>query len=187
MRIRAFIYVGLGIVILGAWQFFVKASLDRSRAALNQQIVEAEAELADIRKTMSQLPVLLASQNSLRESKTRMQSSLYAKRDILAFLERVENLAQSRGLTLREITPPVEELLQLNSLAISPLDPQFLNISLQLDGSYLDFGRFVLALESAPFFRGINDCRISGSSGPVATINFTIGFLGLLGGSEAKG
>ena len=184
MRSRLVAYLGTGVAILCLWQFLVHEYLSRDHTLVLQQTVEAEEQLADFRMTVAQLPDFLARSHSLEASKLYLQSSLYAKGDILRLLGKIDDQARARGMKIKEITPPVSELLELNSAAGSPTEPQFLNITLRLEGDYVGFGKFVTDLEQAPYFRGINTCQINGSPAQNMKIDFSVGFRALLGSTE---
>ena len=184
MRSKLVAYLGAGIAILCLWQFLVHVHLNRDHTLVLQQTVEAKAKLADFRTTVAQLPDFLAHSHSLEESKLHLQSSLYAKGDILRLLGKIDDQARAHGMKIKEITPPVSELLELNSTAGNPTDPQFLNITLRLEGDYVGFGRFVTDLEQVPYFRGINTCQINGSPAQNMKIDFSVGFRALLGSAE---
>jgi Tfp pilus assembly protein PilO len=184
MRFRPIAYLGAGVAILCIWQFLVHEYLSRDHALVLEQTTEAEAQLADFRMTVAQLPDFLARSKSLEASMLDLQSSLYAKGDILRLLGKIDDQARAHGLKINEITPPVGELLALNSAANNPSEPQFLNITLRLEGDYVGFGKFVTDLEQAKYFRGINACRINGSPSQNVKIDFSVGFRALLGSTE---
>ncbi|HUV30271.1 MAG TPA: hypothetical protein VMY05_04150 [Acidobacteriota bacterium] len=185
MRARVAAYVCVGMVLLCLWAILVYRPLDREHGQVLQQVADVEAQLTDINRTLARLPEFLAVSSQLEESRLHLQSSLYAKRDILKLLERITDQAEEHGLTLTEIIPPVNELLELNRIVAQPDEPQFLNLVLRLNGSYRGFGRFVGGLESAPYFRGINSCQIVSSRDVNRKVTFSVGFRALLGNVEA--
>jgi len=187
MRYRPIAYLGAALVILCVWQFLVSEYLSRDHALLLEQTAKAEAQLADFRMTVAQLPDFLARSKSLEASKLHLQSSLYAKGDILRLLGKIDDQARARGMRIKEITPPISELLALNNATDNPSEPQFLNITLRLEGDYVGFGKFVTDLEQATYFRGINTCRINGSPSQNVKIDFSVGFRALLGSTEVSG
>ena len=180
MRVRLAAFIGTGIAILLAWQLLIKSSLDREYKQTLQQTHEAETRLAEFSLVMAQLPNTLADGGRLKESKLHLQSSLYAKDDILRLLDTVRAQATRQNLTITEIIPPVEDLLQLTKAASRPGEPLFLNLTLRLEGDYVDFGTFVGYVESAPYFRRIRNCEIGRYAAPGSKTSFSIGFAVLL-------
>jgi len=184
MRKRLALYIGIAAGIVSLWLLMVFIPLERERQRTLQHIPEVEAQLTDIDRTLKELPAFLERSNSLEAFKTRLNSSLYAKADILKLFRQIGDQAAARGLTIAEITPPVSELLLLNEKAQNSGEPCFLNITLYVHGDYVNFGKFVSELEGAPFFRGINSCHISSSRDLSREITFAVAFKALLGNVE---
>ncbi len=91
-----------------------------------------------------------------------------------------------QGLSVTAITPPIEELLTLNRSVQNQGDPAFLNITMKLRGDYYSFSRFVLNLETAPYFRGATACQILDENAEPDRLQCTFGFRALLGESEGS-
>ena len=181
MKSRIITYATAAIGLAFLWLIFIHHPLNEKHRHVLLQTAEAEAQLVDYSNTISRLPEFLARSNSLEVSRLQLQSSLYAKEDIMQLLDQLNQRTKASRLVIAEIIPPVSELLMLNRTAHNPSEPHFLNITLRIHGRYVDFGAFVSELEKAPYFRGINTCRISGSSEPGQTVSYSVGFKALLG------
>ncbi len=184
MKNKLVLYIGVAAALTCLWLLMIFLPLKRERLQVLEQITETEKQLVDIDQTLKELPVFLKESSNLEMSKTRLQSSLYAKADILKLFRQISDRAAARKLTITEIVPSVEELLQLNKTVQNPNQPHFLNITLYIKGDYIGFGQLVSELERAPFFRGINRCNINSSPDLSRDVMYSISFKALLGNVE---
>ncbi|MCX6835320.1 MAG: hypothetical protein NTW07_09355, partial [candidate division Zixibacteria bacterium] len=142
-------------------------------------------QLADYNRTVRELPEFLSANDKLEADRRQLNSSLYAKNDIMDLFHQLTADAHDHSLNLVQITPPVSELLELNRQASADNVPLFLNLTLDLQGDYVDFGRFIGNLESKPYFRSIKTCVIRGTQPPEHTIDMSLSFKALIGTREA--
>jgi hypothetical protein len=112
-----------------------------------------------------------------------LNSSLYAKSDVLALFRQLTRDAETYSLKLVQITPPVAELLRLNEQAAKENNPLFLDITLDFEGQYARFGQFVADLESKPYFRDVRSCTLR-SRPSASSIDLSLCFKALLGTPE---
>lgn len=187
MNSRLLMMAGIGTGVVCLWFFFGFAPMKVESSRIQIRIEQAHAQLIDFQTTMDELPKYLKTSRDLEEFRSRLNSSLYAKTDILALLDHLRKEAKSKGLTITEITPPISELLALNRATLSSDEPQFLNLSLKIKGEFVQFGKYVELLEDAAYFRGVNFCFVSGSTDPTVGVTYTIGFRALLTSNEASG
>ena len=146
-----------------------------------RQTREAGNRLADYQRTFSELPAYLNESKKLRQIRGELNSKLYSKDDVLRLFGQLDKEARNRGLVLAEISPPVEELLYLNSIIPDSITAQFLTVRLTLTGNYEAFGRFVRNIEQAGFFRGIERCEIFAGQQDLRTVTYNLTFKALLG------
>jgi hypothetical protein len=184
MKRRAALYAAAVLAVGGIWYALVYLPGTDQRAQLRLEIAEAERQLDDFNRTMKELPGFLKISRSLESLRHDLNSSLYAKSDILELFRQITQDAVTHNLKVLEISPPVEELLQLNRTSGDTLQPQFLNIRLDMSGRYVDFGKYITRLESTPYFRAINRCHIRGDRTPTAELDMTISFRALIGSWE---
>lgn len=163
------------------WFLFVYTPYHKERKVMFDQITAAEKQLADFQKTIASLPAYMERQKDLASLKSDMNSKLYTKKDVLKLFEELMSKAAALNLTVAEVTPPIEELLYLNTIIPDSSQPQFLNIGLKVTGGYKDFGKFVGMVEQAEYFRGINRCLINGSRDGSTETSYYLGFKALLG------
>ena len=181
MTRRLGIYAALGVFMVGAWYLLAYAPLATRRTATAVRIDEAKRQLVDYKRTIKELPEFVTTRKQLLKARTDLHSHLYAKNDVLNLLGQLRREAARRNLIVTDISPPVEELLLLNSIAVDSTQPGFLNIRLGLTGDYVDFGKYVAFVEKAKFFRGMNGCHIATSADDSRKTTFTIGIKALLG------
>lgn len=180
MKQRIGMYLAAGAALTAVWFFFIYANLSETHRIVQSHIDETAAQLDDYEKTVQSLPEFLATSKNLDEFKRQLNSSLYDKSEILKLLQQITQDAADRNLTIVEISPPVLELLELNRVADVSDEPLFLNLTLNIQGDYLDFGKYVARLESRPFFRNINACNVRGARG-IPYLEFTLSFRAIIG------
>jgi len=186
MKTQIAAYVGVALVLVGLWFFGLYVPLHREHVNLAAQTIETQQQLDDFKRIMNELPGFIEAHESLRSRKAALSSKLYTKDDILKLFDQLKRQAQKQNMLIMEISPSVEELLYLNSIVPDSSQPQFLNISLDLKGGYISFGRFVGQVEQSGYFRGINYCKVIGSKDTRDDIRLQLGFKALLGGIEGK-
>ena len=178
MNRRALSYYFAAVVMAVLWLLFVRLPGASERASVQAQIADAQVQLQDFDQTVLQLPAFIKTRQDLVSFREQLQSKLFAKNELLKLFGRFEQDSKNYGLRLDEIAPPIEELLELNS--ISSDQPQFLNITLKMTGQYINLGKYVLHLESEPYFRGVNDCRVSNSENDKKGLTISLGIRALL-------
>jgi Tfp pilus assembly protein PilO len=185
--IASYAVVGLGLMAL--WVLLIFVPLHKQLARLEIQTLESQRQLEDFKSRVSQLPQFIQARQKLIEQKAFLSSKLYTKGDILKLFEQLERQAQNEGLAITEISPPIEELLYLNSVVPDSIQPQFLNFDLKLEGNYINFGRFVGHVEKSDYFRGVNECQIMGGKetrNADGYVQFQLGLKALLGSFKEK-
>lgn len=161
--------------------FAIFLPLQKQQEELDQQASKEEAKLSDFKATLKNLPAYLDKSADLNSTKRNLANKLYTRSEVLSLLRQLYLDAEKHKLSINEVTPPVQELLQLNRIVTDSLQPLFLNIYLKMDGGYTDFGKFVQTVESSDYFRGTNICQIIGSKEETRTLDFHFGFRVLLG------
>jgi hypothetical protein len=184
MKQRVTLYAAALLAMTLVWYFAYYSPTREEREALADEILTAEAQLKDYNRTIQELPTFLAANRNLELLRGELNSSLFAKGDILELFWQLSRDAAGYGLQVVEISPPVAELLELNRRAPDEHDPQFLNITLDLEGDYLALGRYIRQLEAKPYFRSINSCTIRGTRIVQPTIHLSISFKALIGSVE---
>ena len=181
MNKQGYIYSISSITILALWFFLLCSPFIKEEKQLKSQISDGNAQLTDFEETITLLPKFISERKQLRQRKEFLNSMLYTKEEVISLFKRLKQDASSQHLIVTEITPPIEELLQLNSIIPDSTVPQFLNIGVSVSGSYIEFAKFIKQIEKEPYFRGINQCRISGSKDFNQELKLHIGFKALLG------
>ena len=181
MKKRIQILVVVFAAVSGTWLFAgFLPHVDRQKELLEENR-DTGNRLADYQRTFSELPAYLSESRKLRQIRGELNSKLYSKDDVLRLLGQLKSEAESRDLVLAEISPPVEELLYLNSIIPDSGTAQFLTVRLTLTGDYQAFGRFVRAVEKAGFFRGIERCEIYANQQDQRIVTYNLTFKALLG------
>lgn len=180
MNRRAVLYPAMGLGLLAIWLFLGFLPQQRERQQVQTQIETANWEVADFDRIVGDLPKYMKTYKDVSLKRSHLNSSLYAKQDILDLFGQLGTAAAARNLRLVEISPPVDELLALNRANPGSNDPQFLNITMGLRGNYLDFGHFVDDLERAAYFKGINTCYVRGQQEATPEVDCTVSFRALI-------
>ena len=184
MKSRLMIYYTLAIAVTCLWFFFAYSPAAQKRREVLIQTGTMELQIADFNRTMIELNNFLKTSSDLESHKSELSSQLYSKKDILKLFDELYKDARIHRMSIIEIIPPLEELLELNQSVTDPNEPLFINLTLILEGNYVNFGKFVSRLEKAPYFRGGNLCRISSPRENPTKIKLKIGFKALLGNLE---
>ena len=180
MNYRWLIYPLAGIGLIAVWLLLGYFPQERERLQLETDLATAEWELTDFNRVVGELPNYLEKYEDLSLQRKHLASSLYAKQDILDLFRQLGTAAAAHNLNLVEISPPVDELLALNRTSPNSNEPQFLNITMGLRGTYIDFGHFVNDLEQAVYFRGVNSCYVRGQQTPQPQVDCTVSFRALI-------
>ncbi len=187
MKKMTITYVAIAIALCAIWFFAAYVPFHKEKEQASAEIIEAEKQLADFHRTISELPKYLERQKNLLTQRQDLNSKLYSKKDVLKLFETLRNEADIKNVEVTEITPPVEELLYLNSIVPDSSKPQFLNIGLSLEGDYVSFGKFIEKIERADYFRGINRCKMFGHADDKSKVTMHFGFKALLGNLRDQG
>lgn len=180
------IYSGIAVAMLAAWYLLLFIPLHKAQARVQLRAEQAREQLVEYQRIMVQLPMYLETYRDLAKARVDLNDGLYARDQILELFDLLTEQAERRGLKVVEISPPVEELLLLNSILPGSDQPPFLNLTVKLEGGYVDFGKYVQSIEKAEFFRGINRCLMTTAVDETAPTTYTISFQALLGNREAN-
>ena len=110
---------------------------------------------------MLEIPDYYRIQQELLSEKHLLISKLYSRKDLIRLFDEFAHKAQLNRLELVEISPSIEELLELNETIPDENSPRTLDITLKLRGTLSSAGRFIAAIEHQNFYRGLNHCRIT--------------------------
>ena len=179
---RAYLfYAGITLALAGLWFFGAFVPFQKEYDQARVEITQAEAQLTDFQRTIAELPAHIARHQNLLNQRDDLNSKLYTKKDVLRLFDALKFEAYKKNVQITEITPPIEELLYLNSIIPDSSKPQFLNIGLKMEGDFIGFGKFIEEIEHAEYFRGINQCKVYGHADDKTRITMHIGFKALLG------
>jgi len=184
-RQRVAIYAAGILAMLVLWYFTVYTPASKKLTSERNEVNQALRQLDDYGRTIRELPEFLKANEKLEAVRRELNSSLYAKNEIMDLFHQLSSDAQNHNLQLVQISPPVSELLELNRQASADNAPLFLNLTLDLQGNYVDFGRFIGELESKPYFRSMRNCSIRGAQTPERNIDMSLSFKALIGTREA--
>ena len=163
------------------WFFGAYVPYHKGQKQKTTQIAAAEKQLLDFQQTISELPRFIERHQDLISKIKDLDSKLYSKKDVLKLCARLHEEANQKGVEVTEITPPIEELLYLNSIIPDSSQPQFLNIGLKVEGDFISFGKYAEVVEGAEYFRGINGFRMYSHGDDNTKISILFDFKALLG------
>jgi len=163
------------------WFFGAYVPYHKNQKQKTSQIAAAQKQLLDFQQTISELPRFIERHKNLISTRKDLDSKLYSKKDVLKLFDRLHDEASQKGVRVTEITPPIEELLYLNSIIPDSSQPQFLNIGLKVEGDYISFGKYARVIEEAEYFRGINGFRMFSHGDDNTKISILFDFKALLG------
>lgn len=179
---KAVIIYSLILPALGClWFFGAYVPYHKAQKQKISQIAEAQKQLLDFQQTISELPRFIERHKNLLTMRKDLDSKLYTKKDVLKLFARLREEADRKGVEVTEITPPIEELLYLNTIIPDSSQPQFLNIGLKVEGDFINFGKYIQVVEGAEYFQGINGCRIFSHGDDNSKVSILFDFKALLG------
>ncbi len=145
------------------------------------QLAESEIKIAGYIKMMIEFPSFFKTQQDLLQKKKFLISRLYSKDDLIKLFDRIQKKSQGYNLTLIEISPSVDELLELNRRLLESDKPQPLDIVVRFRGNLQNSGRYIKEIENEDFFNGVNYCRISNHIENQKDSEISFGFKAILG------
>ena len=188
MKRQLLTYYAIAIALVLAWTFLLFVPAMNESTLLKQEVLTAEQTVVQLSREVAELPGILETKVILTETEARQRLHLFTSKQILGLLEKIGRKCDSYDLDIKEVRPPVEELILLHRTNHNTSEPQFLNITLALEGSYAKFGQFVTQLERGPYFRGVNYARLQSATASGSPSQFLIEFKVLLGrGPEDHG
>lgn len=186
MKSKLIGYASFSVVMLILWTFLVFVPQHTLYLETSSNIIQAEKNLADFKRTVLLLPAYVKTHEDLTKKIESLNSSLYTKENILNLFDQYYTIAKKNKMKIVEITPPVEELLRINRVNPDSTKLMILNVSIKVNGSYDNFGRFVSSMEEALFFRGSNHCSILSTYNNKSPVLYNFGFRSLLGSLKGK-
>lgn len=163
-----------------AWYFLLFTPTGQKATLAHIEAATVSSELETLLMTLKNVPDQLKTERGLDSLREAINNSLYATNEIERLFAEFTDEAETYGLTVTEITPSVEELLQLEENQRQKDFAPFLNFSVRMSGQFVDFGQFVERLEAAPFFQGINKITVNGAVEPGKPLTFYIDMRALL-------
>ena len=181
MKLRHYLTLGISAAILLAWVLFLAVPASHKENEIKSNIGDAQAKLVDFNRIMSTLPDFFNSRNAIDARKSRLLSKLIPKKDVMTLFDRIKAMARQSDVTVKEITPSVEELLFLNRQMPDDNRPQVLEIGLKLDGTIFQVGQLIKKIEAENFYKGLTFCRIYNHLNDSRTSDVQYGFKAILG------
>ncbi len=160
MRKRHLITLISVLGLSAIWYLFLLSPALQRRDAIAFQINEAEKQLADFYRIVTEFPSNFNSQKEMAHRKELLLSQLFSKDHIMRLFDSIEKIAEQHDVRLVEISPSVEELLRLNREMPKKGQPQILELSLNLKGTLENVGRFIGEIERGNFYKGVSLCGI---------------------------
>jgi hypothetical protein len=181
MKFRHYLTAAITASLVLAWGLFLAVPMDRKIHNIRDNISQGEKQLDDFHRIMAGLPEFYKSRNEMDERKSRLMSKLIPKKDVMKLFDLIEKMARKNGVTVKEITPSVEELLVLNRQLPDDNRPQILEVGLKLEGTIPQVGQLIKSIEAENFYKGLTFCRIYNhlSDHPGSDIHY--GFKAILG------
>jgi len=180
MKSRYFMAGGLGLIILILWLFVLVTPTLRQHHHLTDQLETAEKSRLDYHRTLQEVPELVRRYKNLIKSGASGRSHLVSREEIDRLLKSIRTTAGSHNLTLKEITPSLEELLELSHRHLDDSTPPILNITVDFKGTLANGGRFIEDIERSSCYRRVSRCLISNTGEKAVLSDITYSFEAVL-------
>jgi Tfp pilus assembly protein PilO len=176
------IYGAAAAGLIAVWLIALVLPLKHDQDKLKAELISAETTVAQLQQEAAQLPAILKRNSDLGDNIPGYEEDGHTREEVLTLLNKLGQQCESHSLAISEVRPPVEELILLHELHQEhPGMPQFLNVTLVLDGRYIDFGKFVTNLERSEYFNQVNFVRVKSNPDNQTNTQFMIEFKVLLG------
>lgn len=153
----------------------------RERIQEQTRATEINAKLTEYSSSVVTIESIASARDSLRNVSEILNERLYARADVMALVERLSSLCQDANITLRELSPSVNQLLAMNAVQPSSTEPQFLELSLRVTGGIKDVAQWMQTLTKEPFFILTNSIHAFSREQGVIPAEYVINFTAALG------
>lgn len=129
---------------------------------------------------------ILQRRNLLSSQRSLLLSTLYSCAEALKLVENIDSRADRLNLNIREISPPVSELLQIGNTHPGDSAPHFLNISVGMTGGFKEAGIFLEEIQEENWFWDLNSMHIRAREEGKVPAEYAMSFRAILGPVNAK-
>jgi type IV pilus assembly protein PilO len=148
---REMVFFVVMVALLGCSYLFVFKKMDQKRIALNQEVLQKQKALADLREATAGVESLDQKISNLQKTITFFESRLPAEREVDSVLKEVWQMAQDNSLQTRTV-----KTLPTESIASVRRQP----IEMSLSGDFRGFYAFLLELEKLPRLTRVTDMEL---------------------------
>ncbi len=176
---------GAGAVCL-LLHLLVIAPLKNERTAIKMETAVLSARLLDYQTTMLTINTYLEKRRELENRRLALSAGLYNRAEVLEIVGALTDMADNRNVTVKEISPSVEEMLRLNRETPTDGAPQFLEMAIRIAGEFSGAGKFMSDLEKSPLFVGLRNLQVIEREKGYVPAEYNIHFEAILGTSKAE-
>lgn len=181
MKQKIIITIAAAAAIALVWYLFIASPQLQENRKLRSSVDESERQLADLRNVIVKIPEYCNMRQKMLEEKHLLISRLYSKDDLIKLFDEFAGRAHLHDLELVEISPSLQELLELNNVSPDANSPRMLDMTLKFRGTLSNAGRFIEEIEKQSFYKGLNHCRISNPVEKRPLSDISLGFRAVLG------
>lgn len=160
---------------------FVVVALHKERQSIKLETTQLQVKLLDYQTTMLTINSYLNKRKELSVRRQLLSIGLYNREEVLALVNALVAMASNEGARVREISPSVEEILELNNHAPGDESPQYLEMAVRVSGSLSSAGRFMKQLENSPLFVQLRKLTVIEREKGFVPADYTIRFNAILG------
>jgi hypothetical protein len=181
MKKRLIIYSLSTTIALALWLIIMIFPQFKMKSEIGQSLNQVDTRLAEVQKAMASFPQELGTNREIKLMREIDLSRQYSREQLLTLFDQMRQYAYRENLAVLEISPSVEELLELNrNLARKKEFPQ-LNLTIRLNGSFRNLAQYIKNIESEEFYLGTNFCQIAAPTSGQGNPDMTYGFKAILG------
>ncbi|MFQ6614502.1 MAG: type 4a pilus biogenesis protein PilO [Fidelibacterota bacterium] len=149
MKVNARQVLALGFLALiagvVAWYFFMYQAQVNKIKSVQAEISKLNRQLNRSNVSINSLPDLKNSVSSMVEEFDSLSIKLPTKDQVSTMVSEIVKAALTEDLTIDKITPAIQAMLESPDYFVK------VPIEIEINGSYLNFGRFMEALYQLPF------------------------------------
>lgn len=160
--------------------------LNNERKEIKSETAVLSVKLLDYQTTMLTINTYLEKRRELESRRLSLSAGLYNRAEVLEIVGALADMADKHHVTVKEISPSVEEMLRLNRETPTDGAPQFLDMAIRISGGFSGAGKFMGDLEKSPLFVGLRNLHVIEREKGYVPAEYSIHFEAILGTSEAE-
>ncbi|MCH9031913.1 MAG: hypothetical protein IIB00_06600 [candidate division Zixibacteria bacterium] len=161
--------------------FLVQRPIEESYRDVSIEFQNLSAKIERYGLKFRRVNEILQRRNSLSSKRSLLLSTLYSCQEAMKLVENIDSRATRLNLNIGEISPSVNELLQIGNTLPGDSTPHFLNISVGMTGGFKEAGIFLEEIQEENWFWNLNSIHIRAREEGKVPAEYALSFKAILG------